>query len=497
MCEAITAMINKNLSVFFISDHLEEFIENFKKILSKHHFYFSNIENFEVVLKKTGNKKNNHNLVIISDDLNSEEMINKIQCLFIEEFQFNRPHFIYLSSTSITDKDLETLELKRYYYYKIPPLNADNIDFISFNLLAFINLIFHSVEDLTLLGNQKSLLEERLNEYIGDFSHSIANSIELKKEKVILEERLNEYVESFAQSLVTSVDLNHQKTLLEERLNEYIESFAQSLVTSVDLDKEKAMLEERLNEYIEGFSHSLVTSTELKMEKSILEKRLVEYIGSFSSTLVDSIKLGDQKKVAEDRLMDYIGNFSNSITESIIREKLVEEFLFLSMIDPLTRLYNRRSFFEIMENEKSRSKRNNLLFSCLMIDIDYFKNVNDTYGHLTGDYVLKRMAEEFKSKTIFRESDIIARYGGEEFIVLLPETDEENARLPSERFRKHINEIVFVDKTGKEFNISVSIGISHYRPTDENHNDIVMRADKALYTAKHNGRNQVVVYNQD
>jgi diguanylate cyclase (GGDEF)-like protein len=135
-------------------------------------------------------------------------------------------------------------------------------------------------------------------------------------------------------------------------------------------------------------------------------------------------------------------------------------------------------------------------FACMMIDIDHFKRINDKYGHLMGDEVLKKIGELLNSNVIFRNNDIVGRYGGEEFVVILPETNEEHVKIPAHRLRYALNKITFIDEKGTKFNVSLSIGISEFYINDNSCEMVIDRADKALYYAKLHGRNQVVVYSE-
>lgn len=160
--------------------------------------------------------------------------------------------------------------------------------------------------------------------------------------------------------------------------------------------------------------------------------------------------------------------------------------------DPLTSLYNRRYFQEQLMKELDRSKRYNKHLAIMVIDIDYFKKINDTYGHLIGDEILKRVSNLLKSST--RQSDIVCRIGGEEFVVLLPETDTEKAFFVAEKIRNVFAKTTFIF-TNTKINITISIGIA----INENNNNVkagefVDMADKALYIAKNEGRNRTIIY---
>ncbi|MCL2011313.1 MAG: diguanylate cyclase [Cystobacterineae bacterium] len=160
----------------------------------------------------------------------------------------------------------------------------------------------------------------------------------------------------------------------------------------------------------------------------------------------------------------------------------------MATIDPLTGVLNRRRFIELMDHEFARSRRYNNPLSLLMFDLDHFKTINDTYGHQTGDEILIVFANVVIKN--LRNVDFFARFGGEEFVVLLPQTPIEAAKHLAERICKIINQLR-VPIRGKELSFSTSIGIAALQAADLKPEEILHRADRSLYDAKNNGRNQV------
>ncbi len=159
----------------------------------------------------------------------------------------------------------------------------------------------------------------------------------------------------------------------------------------------------------------------------------------------------------------------------------------MSLTDALTGLFNRRHFEAEFEREYKRAKRYNNDLSLAIIDIDFFKKINDTYGHSCGDYVLKECAYIIAQN--FRQTDTVFRYGGEEFTVILTETPASTACVPLERLRKKFenHQFKYDDKT---FKVTLSIGVSSNTNFD-NYIEMFDDADKAVYEAKNNGRNMV------
>ena len=179
--------------------------------------------------------------------------------------------------------------------------------------------------------------------------------------------------------------------------------------------------------------------------------------------------------------------------QKLIKELEVskEELKLLASTDSMTKLYNRRYFMEVSEHILNLKKRNNTDLAVMMLDIDYFKKINDTYGHQVGDDVIIAFSEILKEST--RKSDIICRWGGEEFVILFPETNAEVLIKIAEKIRKIIaNKVLKIDNVN-DIGITVSIGVSEV--DDLSIKDSIIQADKALYEAKQSGRNKVCIYN--
>lgn len=161
----------------------------------------------------------------------------------------------------------------------------------------------------------------------------------------------------------------------------------------------------------------------------------------------------------------------------------------LAITDPLTGLYNRRYFFERLEQEFARARRYGNPLSCLILDVDNFKQLNDQWGHLTGDAVLREMARRIQQS--IRRVDLPARYGGEEFVILLPQTDLSGAMVEAERIRQTIGGTPFPELPDHT-QVTVSVGIAALDDTVNSVEDLIRQADNALYRAKSEGKNRCV-----
>lgn len=189
--------------------------------------------------------------------------------------------------------------------------------------------------------------------------------------------------------------------------------------------------------------------------------------------------------------IEILNIIANEATIVINNAIFYDQFKLLAITDGLTKCYNHRHFQEVLENEFQRAKRYKLTFSLLIGDIDNFKKINDTYGHQTGDVILKGIASLLKNG--IRDIDIVARYGGEEFAIIMPETDTKGAHGTAERLRCSIEEYIFSGLPPKTY-VTMSIGVGTYPALKvKSKFDFVEKIDKALYQAKREGKNRVCV----
>ncbi len=177
------------------------------------------------------------------------------------------------------------------------------------------------------------------------------------------------------------------------------------------------------------------------------------------------------------------------LTGSNIENAYHEEIYRLTTIDGLTQIYNKRYFTETLEREIGRAQRYRRELSLILFDIDHFKIVNDTFGHLAGDSVLKQLANAIKGR--IRREDVLARYGGEEFAILLPEIDHHNALAFGDKVRKLTEKAAFRFED-TEIPVTVSVGIATLTPEIQDVTEFVKLCDDNLYAAKAGGRNRVV-----
>ena len=251
-----------------------------------------------------------------------------------------------------------------------------------------------------------------------------------------------------------------------------------------DIEKDKKKFEHYLEKNKdEFFSLILLTLTHKSFDEDEA-KEIFEAILNHKQKLNDTLQRDVGISVAT---LDYLHNIKKILLSPIIMEESIANSLVDSTAkDGLTNLYTRDVLNIFLEKEISTAKRKKSYVSFAMIDIDDFKYVNDTYGHQKGDEVLKTIGNVLNQN--IREMDLAARYGGEELSVVMPNTKAEEAYEIANRIRKEIQSLDF-----NNFTVTVSIGISQSTRTCSS-KTLIFLADKALYKAKENGKNQVIIH---
>jgi diguanylate cyclase (GGDEF)-like protein len=218
------------------------------------------------------------------------------------------------------------------------------------------------------------------------------------------------------------------------------------------------------------------------------EAWMVEDLGSTNGSYVNDVPV--QRSVLRDADFLKIGAaIFKFLTGAGVEASYHEEIYRMTIVDGLTGAHNKRYFLEFLERETARCARYKRPLSLLMFDLDHFKAINDTHGHLTGDYVLKEMARRLLAR--IRREELMARYGGEEFAAVLPETDHAGAMTFGEQLRALVADEQF-EYEGDKFTVTISIGIATTEGQDIDTASFIKMADDNLYRAKREGRNRVV-----
>ena len=319
--------------------------------------------------------------------------------------------------------------------------------------------------------------------------------ISLKLQNIVLNEQTQINVEfhdsmkNIAKIIETQYEINYIVPLIGEMLDRFISDHLIYVFLKQDnefrLVWPKACNDERvydsLKELDKDYSYILTNDDKIGAFPLLSDDEITGCI--VAKSMIEKLSKRD---------IDYLEQLTRQAAATINRANSYSTILQYATLDALTNLNNRRQFETRLGQEISITKRQNNPLCAMMIDIDFFKSVNDTYGHAAGDEVLRTVAGIIKQT--LRESDIPARYGGEEFAVLLPFTHIEEAKIVGERLRKAVESasisINQETEDQKQISVTISMGIAEFDRV-ESGEILFERADKALYEAKTNGRNQV------
>lgn len=292
------------------------------------------------------------------------------------------------------------------------------------------------------------LIQKRLDKEKGQFEYYLNK----------LNEQLRQINELILKDQDSVTELNALNDALDRNVNEQLDKARLELGKATSIDQ----LQQTLDASLESLTEVIVSF------KQQTDARMMEMQGNQQ-------QLASQIKTLQENNL------------KLIKQVALEREL--STRDPLTQLPNRQGFDQKLKEEMARSQRYQQPLSVALIDVDYFKRINDEFGHLAGDKVLKILAKEMKSQV--RQSDYLARFGGEEFVLILPQTDLEQAEQALDKMRLHISQCPF-NFQGKPVQITISSGIAqHY--SDETPDLVLHRADKAMYQSKEAGRNRTTL----
>lgn len=324
-----------------------------------------------------------------------------------------------------------------------------------------------------------------------------AQFISLKIQNIILSEKMqknidfHETMKNIAKIIETQYELNYIIPIIGEMLDKFFTDYLIYIF----------LKDENLN--VNGLAWPMACNDVkiIKMVRQIENKILSEDKKTYALPLhseskdVGVLVAKSTNEEITPKDIEYLEQLSTQIATTINRANVYAEILKHATLDALTGFYNRRQLEERIKQEVSNAKRQKAPLCGIMTDIDFFKNVNDTYGHAVGDLVLKTIAKVIRSQ--LREYDIAGRYGGEEFSLLLPFTKIHEAKMVAERLRKTIeNKVIDISKINPEsevktIKVTLSLGVYEMKEND-NDEDLLRKADKALYQAKNTGRNKVI-----
>ena len=353
--------------------------------------------------------------------------------------------------------------------------------------------------NIALKANSDNSAQTRLNNILNDlllksvFANEFRNLSDFLNYERILVEKLFSLMSSFVEYSVAGVFFASPDDYAENIL----------CIDTLGLNINKSVLSDVQYDFFKKMEEfKSLKDTKFEVVRILLGKELDYKFSDLKSKIIIPL-IFDKKLIGgicfyTRQNMDYASfrYFDIMISELLAIFKMKYQYTekeFMSVLDGLTGLYNRRQFEIGLEQEYNRTKRHPSDFSLAILDIDFFKKVNDTYGHQYGDYVLKTVASLMKQA--FRKTDLLYRYGGEELIMIMPETNIEGAIIPVQRLRRMIEEYDF-DYNGVKAKVTASIGLTMNYSEFNSPAELLKSADEALYKAKESGRNRVVLHEQ-
>lgn len=232
----------------------------------------------------------------------------------------------------------------------------------------------------------------------------------------------------------------------------------------------------------------IVTKTFLSGDPSAKEKKVLTLYGTEEWIEIYTYPIVSKEGIVT-HVVEYVRNITDRKRAEQESHRFIKELETLSSEDSLTGLQNRRIIYERIRHEIERVRRYKTELSLIFCDLDYFKEINDTYGHKAGDEVLKTIADILRRAV--RTSDVVGRYGGDEFLIVLPETSLKGAQEMAERIRIAVQDTKFEMPGGKSVGTTMSIGVAFYDGTESDVDALLNRIDTALYVSKRSGKNQV------
>lgn len=466
---------------------------------------------------------------VLTENSNSTDIINKLNSVFNKYIALDNLNIYVYDENTKTLRDFSKSWVVIDEFHKNPQSDKLYLALAQFSELSFlINKKLLKLDNLSDLNKIKTSEKAntilfpllRKNRPYGivelNFSSDISNILTVDFFKVLS-------IASY------QISLKIQNTILADQMqvniefHEAMKNIAKIIETQYELNYIIPLIGEMVDRFISDHLIYIFLKNqdkkgfELVWPKACRDKRIISIVSKVTPKskymLTDDGKIGVFPLIGEKTLLgcvvahsnvdklnkkeiDYLEQLTKQSSITIHRANIYAEVLQHATLDALTGLNNRRQFEIRLKQEVATAKRQNKPLCAMMLDVDFFKSVNDTYGHVAGDCVLKAIATVIKAE--LREYDIPSRYGGEEFAILLPFTKIEEAFAVAQRLRVAVEE-ASIDvqnekgESGLSVKVTISIGVYEYNSGDSPQ-ALYESADKALYQAKTHGRNKVVIY---
>lgn len=400
--------------------------------------------------------------------------------------------YVVSADTNYRDKYFKVLDIRNGKVAR-----PKNYEHIYWDLLESIRRNRHPDEKKTSIQEEMSLLPYTKYEFqkLKEAENNSNNLVHLEIEAFnamdgLFKDKDGEYTikgeknQSLAIALLHSMSYHKAKEKIMLPIDEFLSSLTERTKKEVKfLNREIKLLFEKI------FILFALGALTLASSLLVIVKKILQPINALTKAIL-SYRHGNSDIEKIEHYDDEIGIMVDQFF--IMKDKLDDDYKEieeLALTDPLTQIRNRRAFFEMAKHYLKLAHREDELFSLIMFDIDFFKKINDTCGHVVGDEILKFLARGIKAN--LRESDIFARIGGEEFIILLPKTNIEEALRVAQSIRDFVENHPYKNDT-KSVPITISLGVSQFK-NEKLISELMHRVDTALYSAKEKGRNRVEV----
>lgn len=458
----------KKVYIFEKDNAALRFLKDFFKGSKEYSARFYTDEN-----KIEGLKKGCHALILGAPEYTEKLKLSDIECPMI-------------ATVSDVTKGMRSIIEHNIESYLIFPFHKDDLEYklkTAYEKKGWIEELYREKKDL---------------EAVADLTYNISSSLNPKEVLFFVVKRLSSII-NVTRCSVLSIGVG------EQRYATVVSSFEDHKIKDIKLDLKKypeirkALRIKKAVVVKDAMTDPLMMSVR-EIIKPIGIKSIVVIPVIFRNEVIGSLFLRTSRAghVFTDReikLCNTIAKASaNALYNAFLFEKLSSEktkLEKLAITDFLTGVYNIRYLYHRLDEEFSRSKRYNNPLGCIMFDIDYFKMVNDTFGHRTGDIVLREFAQLIRRHT--RKSDVFARYGGEEFILILPQTGQEGSVTEGKRLSRIVREHRFKEIGGKTLTVSMGVAACPHKRI-KTQDDLIAFADGALFEAKNKGRDKVVIF---
>ncbi|MFN0118554.1 MAG: GGDEF domain-containing protein [Elusimicrobiota bacterium] len=303
--------------------------------------------------------------------------------------------------------------------------------------------------------------------------------------------RLREMLESVAESIVRRLNFDRVRFYLVDSERSEVKGYAGMQIPDrfLDLEQETYVLRSGINSLVDA-----ILSNASGFNAHVVGGRVAYIPLIVNGQVVGCLAVDNllSQQMIDDDQIESLRSLAVQVGMAILNARLFEDIERQAITDGLTKLYVYRYFQERLKEEMDRADRYSYNLALVMMDVDSFKQINDTHGHLLGDRVLEFLAQTIKVNT--RRIDLAARYAGDEFVMLLPEITEQEAWLMAERLTSALKKTALPTSSGQSIHVSVTLGISMYTSDARTGRDLIEAADRALYWAKKNQKGSICFY---